>query len=119
MVSHPVCDRRFQPGILAAVADNSLSGHRVARTPGQIAELRPGPCTPVSENYPELTSNAKLKWQQDQQVEWRYIAFGKPMQNGFVESFSSRLCDECLNGLIPREFATRSNTDLNVNRTDF
>ena len=45
----------------------------------------------------ELTSNAMLKWQQDRGVEWHYIAPGKPMQNGFVESFNGRLRDECLN----------------------
>ena len=28
---------------------------------------------------------------------WHYIAPGKPQQNGFVESFNGRLCDECLN----------------------
>ena len=30
-------------------------------------------------------------------VEWHYIQPGKPMQNGFVESFNGRLRDECLN----------------------
>jgi len=39
----------------------------------------------------ELTSNAILKWQEERQVEWHYIAPGKPMQNGFVESFNGRL----------------------------
>ena len=28
---------------------------------------------------------------------WHYIAPGKPMQNGFVESLIGRLRDECLN----------------------
>lgn len=37
------------------------------------------------------------KWQQDRGVDWHYIAPGKPMQNGFVESFNGRLRDECLN----------------------
>jgi transposase InsO family protein len=45
----------------------------------------------------ELTSNAILTWQQDRRVKWHYIAPGKPMQNGFVESFNGRLRDECLN----------------------
>ena len=45
----------------------------------------------------ELTSNALLKWQEDRKVEWHYIAPGKPMPNGFVESFNGRLRDECLN----------------------
>jgi putative transposase len=44
-----------------------------------------------------LTSNAILKWQEEHTVEWHYIAPGKPMQNGFVESFNGRLRDECLN----------------------
>ena len=45
----------------------------------------------------ELTSSAILRWSQDRRVEWHYIAPGKPMQNGFVESFNGRLRDECLN----------------------
>ncbi len=51
----------------------------------------------VSDNGTELTSSAILRWSQERQVEWHYIAPGKPMQNGFVESFNGRLRDECLN----------------------
>ena len=51
----------------------------------------------VSDNGTELTSNAILKWQEDRKVDWHYIAPGKPMQNGFVESFNGRMRDECLN----------------------
>ena len=51
----------------------------------------------VSDNGTELTSNAILRWQQEHGVEWHYIAPGKPMQNGFVESFNGRFRDECLN----------------------
>ena len=87
----------FTRECLATVVDNSISGHRVARTLDQIAELRGWPCMVVSDNGTELTSNAMLTWQQDRQVEWHYIAPGKPMQNGFIESFNGRLRDECLN----------------------
>ena len=45
----------------------------------------------------ELTSNAILSWQEEHKVEWHYIAPGKPMQNGFSESFNGRFRDECLN----------------------
>jgi putative transposase len=38
-----------------------------------------------------------LKCQQDRGVEWHCIAPGKPMQNGFVESFNGSFRDECLN----------------------
>ena len=30
-------------------------------------------------------------------IDWHFIAPGKPMQNGFVESFNGRMCDEFLN----------------------
>ena len=55
------------------------------------------PHTVVSDNGTELTSSAILRWSQERRVEWHYIAPGKPMQNGFVESFNGRLRDECLN----------------------
>lgn len=51
----------------------------------------------VSDNGTELTSNAILKWQEERRIEWHYIAPGKLMQNGFVESFNGRMRDECLN----------------------
>jgi putative transposase len=38
-----------------------------------------------------------LKWSQETNVEWHYIQPGKPMQNGFVESFNGSFRDECLN----------------------
>ena len=44
-----------------------------------------------------LTSLAILRWTQERLIEWHYIAPGKPQQNGYVESFNGRLCDECLN----------------------
>ena len=87
----------FSRECLATVVDNSLSGTRVVRELDLIAERRFCPCMIVSDNGTELTSNAILKWQQDRQVEWHYIAPEKPMQNGFVESFNGYLWDECLN----------------------
>ncbi|WP_085952024.1 IS3 family transposase [Celeribacter baekdonensis] len=87
----------FSRECLASVVDTSLSGVRVARELDRIAEMRGYPCMVVSDNGTELTSNAILKWQEERCVEWHYIAPGKPMQNGFVESFNGRLRDECLN----------------------
>jgi putative transposase len=87
----------FTRECLALVVDNSLTGLRVARELDRIAELRGYPCMIVSDNGTELTSNAILAWQQQRGVEWHYIAPGKPMQNGFIESFNGRLRDECLN----------------------
>ena len=87
----------FTRECLALVVNNSLPGTRVARALDRIASLRGYPLMVVSDNGTELTSNAMLAWQQERGVEWHYIAPGKPMQNGFVESFIGRLRDECLN----------------------
>jgi transposase InsO family protein len=51
----------------------------------------------VSDNGTELTSNAILAWSKDHKVECHYIAPGRPMQNGYVESFNGRMRDELLN----------------------
>jgi putative transposase len=112
----------FSRECLAAVVDNSLSGERVVRELDAIAERRRYPLMVVSDNGTELTSNAMLKWQQDRGVEWHYIAPGKPMQNGFVESFNGRLRDECLNEHLFRSYRHARATiedwrvDYNVNR---
>ena len=82
---------------LALVADTSLSGLRVTRELTQLIEHRGKPDTIVSDNGTELTSMAVLKWCQETGIEWHYIQPGKPMQNGFVESFNGSFRDECLN----------------------
>ena len=87
----------FSRECLCLVADTSLSGARVARELDGLIARRGRPLMVVSDNGTELTSVAILKWSQDRQVEWHYIAPGKPQQNAFVESFNGRLRDECLN----------------------
>ena len=82
---------------LALVADTSLSGARVARELDAIVAIRGKPLAVVSDNGTELTSTSILRWSQERQMEWHYIAPGKPTQNSFVESFNGRLRDECLN----------------------
>ena len=38
-------------------------------------------------------SNAILAWCAERQIDWHYIAPGKLMQHGFVESFNGRMRD--------------------------
>jgi putative transposase len=38
-----------------------------------------------------------LTWCKEASVNWHFISPGKPMQNGFVESFNGRMRDELLN----------------------
>ena len=42
----------------------------------------------------------QLRWSQDRQIDWHYIALGKPMQNGFIESFNGSFRDELLNEVL-------------------
>ncbi len=82
---------------LAAVPDTSISGRRVVRELAELIAQRGKPGLIVSDNGTELTSNAVLAWCGEIGVEWHYIAPGKPMQNGFCESFNGRMRDELLN----------------------
>ena len=87
----------FTRECLALVADTSLPALRVVRELDAIVAVRGQPAMIVSDNGTELTSMAMLRWSQERQVEWHYIAPGKPQQNAFVESFNGRLRDELLN----------------------
>jgi putative transposase len=82
---------------LAAIPDTSISGKRIARELTMLIGLRGKPQMIVSDNGTEFTSNAMLGWAKDHRVEWHYIAPGKPMQNGYIESFNGRMRDELLN----------------------
>ena len=82
---------------LGAIPDTSISGRRVARELTAIIEIRGKPRMIVSDNGTEFTSNAILGWTQQHKLDWHYIAPGKPMQNGYIESFNGRMRDELLN----------------------
>ncbi len=82
---------------LAAIPDTSISGKRVARELTMLVEARGKPAMIVSDNGTEFTSNAILSWAKGQTVDWHYIAPGRPMQNGYIESFNGRMRDELLN----------------------
>ena len=69
----------FTRECLALTVDTAISGARVVRELGRIAELRGRPCMIVSDNGTELTSNAVLAWSHETGIEWHYIALGNPM----------------------------------------
>lgn len=82
---------------LRAVVDTSISGRRVVRELADLVAERGTPKMIVSDNGTELTANAVLSWSGEAKIEWHYIAPGRPMQNGYVESFNGRMRDELLN----------------------
>ena len=85
---------------IALVADTSLSGRRVARELNQLKRQRGVPKMVVSDNGTEFTSKAILNWADEARVKRPYTALGKPMQNGFIESFNGKLRDETLNDTL-------------------
>jgi putative transposase len=100
------CGRRFRilnivddvtRECLVAVPDTSISGKRVARELTTLIRRRGKPGMIVSDHGTEFTLNAILSWATQGEIEWHYIAPGKPMQNGFCESFDGRMRDELLN----------------------
>lgn len=82
---------------LASIPDTSISGLRVARELTALIGRRGKPGMIVSDHGTEFTSNAIFAWVKDHGVDWHYIAPGKPMQNGYIESFNGRMRDELLN----------------------
>ena len=82
----------FTRECVALVADTSLSGFRVSRELDAAIGNRKRPAMIVSDNGTEFTSMAILRWSQEVQVDWHYIAPGKPQQNAFIR----RLTGDCL-----------------------
>ncbi len=85
---------RENRGILV---DFSISGERMSRYLDELAEVEGYPEELVMDNGPECTSKAMFLWSQRTGVKLEFIQPGKPMQNGFIESFNGKFRDECLN----------------------
>ena len=81
----------------AIEVDTSLNGERVTRVLEQLKGTRGLPGTIQSDNGTEFTSRVMDQWAYERGVKLQFIEPGKPIQNAFIESFNSRLREECLN----------------------
>ncbi len=77
--------------------DYGISGQYVTRLLDQAALFRGYPAAVRTDNGPEFTSRAFLAWATQHGVRHILIEPGKPMQNGYIESFNGKFRDECLN----------------------
>lgn len=77
--------------------DYGISGEYVTRLLDRAALFRGYPHAVRTDNGPEFTSRAFLGWVQRKRIRHLLIEPGKPMQNGYIESFNGKLRDECLN----------------------
>jgi putative transposase len=82
---------------LALEVDTSLGGVRVVRVLEELKQRRGLPRQIRSDNGPEFVSRAVDQWAYEQGLQWHTIQPGRPMENGYVESFNGRFRDECLN----------------------
>jgi putative transposase len=87
----------FTRECLALETDTSFSSQRVTRVLEQVIARRGTPKALRMDNGPELTSRHFLAWCIERKITMHHIQPGKPMQNGYVESFNGRFRDECLN----------------------
>ena len=77
--------------------DHGIGGLYVTRILDQAACFRGYPKAVRTDNRPEFTSRAFIAWTQRHGIRHLLIQPGKPMQNGYIESFNGKFRDECLN----------------------
>jgi putative transposase len=82
---------------LALEVETSFASRRVTRELEKIVTERGVPEAIRCDNGPEFTSRHILAWAIERKIELVHIEPGRPMQNGYVESFHGKLRDECLN----------------------
>jgi putative transposase len=81
---------------LALKVDRHLTSEDVLDTLAELFAMRGVPQCIRSDNGPEFVSKAIQAWLSQLQIEALYIAPGSPWENGYAESFHSKLRDEFL-----------------------
>ena len=77
--------------------DYGISGQYVTRILDRAAVFRGYPLAVRTDNGPEFTSRAFMGWASSHGIQHILIQPGRPMQNGYIESFNGKFRDECLN----------------------
>jgi putative transposase len=89
---------QFTRECVALVADRSMTGMKVAQAlEGAKPERDRLPASITVDNGSEFCSRALEAWAMSNEVQLCFIRPGRPVENGFIESFNGRLRDECLN----------------------
>ena len=88
---------QFTRECLALFADVSLNGEKVAVVLDRIVADRGTPQSITVDNGTEFASKAVDLWAYQNAVHLNFIRPGRPVENGYIESFNGRLRDEFLN----------------------
>lgn len=79
-------------------SEHSFSGKKVAEALEHLASTQGGyPESITVDNGTEFCSEAMNEWSYRTGVHLDFIRPGRPVENGYIESFNGRLRDECLN----------------------
>jgi putative transposase len=81
---------------LALKVDRSITSEDVIDTLAELFAMRGVPRHIRSDNGPEFIARAIQRWTKQLETETLYVEPGSPWENGFAESFHSRLRDEFL-----------------------
>jgi len=89
---------QFTRECIALVAERSMSGSQVVAAFSQaIGERGAVPRSITLDNGSEFAGRVVEAWAMQNGVQLCFIRPGRPVENGFIESFNGRLRDECLN----------------------
>ena len=87
----------FSHEAVEIAVDYGISGLYVTRILDRAALFRGYPKAVRTDNGPEFTSRAFMAWTGKHRIRHILIQLGRPMQNGYIESFNGKFRDECLN----------------------
>jgi transposase InsO family protein len=81
---------------LGGLVERNITGDDLINELDRVAAVRGYPAVLRCDNGPELACVAMADWARER-VGLHFIPPGEPWRNGYVESFNSRIRDECLN----------------------
>ncbi len=81
---------------IGGLVERSITADRLTAHLEDLVAARGAPAVLRSDNGPEFISEAMADWA-GTRTGLSYIPPGSPWRNGYVESFNSRIRDECLN----------------------
>jgi putative transposase len=113
---------QFTRECILLLADRSLTAAKVAAALDRAVAERGTPESITVDNGSEFASSLMDRWAHLKGIRLNFIRPGKPVENGFIESFNGRLRDELLNVSVfvslsdAREKLSRWRDDFNAIR---
>ena len=86
---------------LGGLVERNITGRHLIDELDRLAVDRGYPAVLRCDSDPELACAAMADWA-GERVGLYFIPFGQPWRNGYIESFNSRVRDECLTASGPR-----------------